>query len=90
MRSGVGPEQNAVLILVEKFLRGERLAAQFADARGHIDVHIGESIQVLGHVLQILGEIPEVQRDELRLGMARDHAVARLDQLGVARENLAP
>src|SRR5690242_13153155 len=53
MRRGVGREQDAVLVLVEKLLRCVRLASELSDPSRHVHVHVRKAVEVLGNVLQI-------------------------------------
>ena len=43
--------------------------------------HIGEAVEVLGNVIEILCEISDMQDDKLGAGMSCDYAVASFEQL---------
>ena len=86
MRNCVGPEQNAVLVAFEEPARRARLPPEFPNSRSQFDGHVREPVQIVRDILEVFGEIAHMQDKELRLGMARHHVVARLQQIGIARE----
>src|SRR6266581_5101665 len=84
VRSRIRGEQNPVLVLVEEFASSDRLASQFADARGNIDEHVGKAVKILRYVLQILCEVSNMEHDELRLRVSRDYSIASGEQFLIA------
>ncbi len=60
MRRRVGGEQDTILIFVEELPRCHRLASEFTNAGCHIDRHIWKTVQVVGDILQIFGEVAKV------------------------------
>ena len=62
------------------------MPAKLTDTGCDIDGHVRKLIQVFGHVLQVFGEVADMQGYKLRLRMPLNHSVARRNQLGVAGE----
>jgi hypothetical protein len=84
MRHSIGSKQNSILILFEELPGHARLAAQLSDAGCQLHMHVGKAIHALSHIREILCVVADVKRDELRLGMACQNAVARLQYFSVA------
>src|SRR5579862_6751306 len=79
MRSGVGAEQDAILIPVKKLLRRAGLPAQLSNAGRNIDRHIREAVKILRDIRQVLAEVSHVQHHELRFRMSGKNPVAGLE-----------
>src|SRR5215471_2090277 len=89
VRHGIGSKQYAVLIPVKKLPRSPRLTAELADSGSQFDAGVRKTVETVADVCQILGVVPHMQQDEVRLRMARENPVSGLQELGVAREVLA-
>src|SRR5450631_2440961 len=80
--AGVGPEQDAILVLREEashlFLR---LAADLGDARRRVDEESGVAVEHAADVVGILGVVAEVDGDEGGLGVAGDPPLERVVEL---------
>lgn len=73
---GIGAKEDAVLVLVEEAAGGAGLAAEFADASGDVDGKVGVLVEGGGDVLEVFGEVADVEGDELRFGVASEDAIA--------------
>ena len=79
-------EENAILMLDEEAADFFGIVpADFRNARRQVSHHVRIFIERLVHPFEVLGVVGEVDADEGRLRMARDHAVKRAQQRFVRR-----
>ena len=86
MRGGVGPEQDAILIFLEKPLSRSGLSSQLSDPSRDVHGHVGESVEVLRHISKTFGEVSDVEHNKLSSGMSGEHPISGLEQLRIAGE----
>ena len=72
----IGAKHDPVLILDKEFAGATRLAAQFGFPCSELDHHIGKRVQQMRNIIEILRPVRHVQRDERRVRMLCEHAVA--------------
>ena len=60
MRRSICSKNNAVLVLVKELACCPRLPAQLIQTGGNVYVHVGETIEVLGNVVEVFGEVTDM------------------------------
>src|SRR5262249_39754535 len=82
----VRAEQNAILIVEKKLAGAPWLPAQFGLAGAKFHIHVGILIEPGGDRVEIFRPIGDVQRNECRVRVLGDDAVALLEQRLLGRK----
>src|SRR5215207_8008189 len=79
----VRAEENAVAVVDEELARRVGLAAEFGGARADVHVKVRVLFEPARDLREALGALGDVRADETRARVAREDAVALLQQLGL-------